>query len=91
MSLALELPISARTLQTLTLHPNPSFPLDVQFCMTFSGCEKKYQVQLDESAVIKSICADEDVFNLLGKELCVVIDIALTKGGPEAVVESITL
>ena len=56
--------------------------------MTFSGCEKKYQVQLDESAVIKSIYEDEDVFNLLGKELCVVIDIAFAKGGPEAVVES---
>ena len=59
--------------------------------MTFSGCEKKYQVQLDESAVIKSIHADEDVFNLLGKELCVVIDIALTKGGPKAVVDRVIL
>ena len=88
VSLALELPTSARTLQTLTLLPNSSSPLDAQFYVTFFGGERKYHVQLDESAVIKSIYADEDVFNLLGKELCLVIDIALAKGGPEAVVET---
>ena len=87
VALAVDLPASTRTLQTFTLLPNPS-ALDDQFSMTFSGSDKKYQVEIDESAIIRSIYTDEDVFNMLGKELCLIIDIALVKGGPEAVVES---
>ena len=87
VALAVDLPASTRTLQTFTLLPNPS-ALDAQFSMTFSGSDKKYQVEIDESAIIRSIYTDEDVFNMLGKELCLIINIALAKGGPEAVVES---
>ena len=87
VALAVDLPASTRTLQTFTLLPNPS-ALDGQFSMTFSGSDKKYQVEIDESAIIRSIYTDEDVFNMLGKELCLIVDIALAKGGLEAVVES---
>ena len=87
MALAVDLSASTRTLQTFSLLPKPS-ALDAQFSMTFSGSDKKYQVKIDESAISRSIHTDEDVFNMLGKELCLIIDIAHAKGGPEAVVES---
>jgi hypothetical protein len=81
VSLAIELPASTRTLQTLTLLPKPSV-LDVQLSMTFSSSEKKYQVQIDKSAVIRLIYTD-DVCNMLGKGLCLIIN-----EGPEAMVAS---
>ncbi|CAB4040841.1 Hypothetical predicted protein, partial [Paramuricea clavata] len=45
-------------------------------------------VTLNEEAVYKSIYTDEDVYTMFGKEVCLVIDIALAKGGPESIVES---
>ena len=35
-----------------------------------------------------SLYTDESVYSKLGKEICLVIDIALAKGGSEAIVES---
>ena len=66
VALVVDLPASTRTLQTFTLLPNPS-ALDAQFSMTFSGSDKKHQVEIDESAIIRSIYTDEDVFNMLGR------------------------
>ena len=76
VSLAFGLPPSARTLQTFTLCLADPNALDALFSMIFSGTENKYDVQIEESAVIRSLYADEEV---LGKELCLIIDIALAK------------
>ena len=44
--------------------------------------------ELNEIEVYRSIYTDEHLFNAIGIEGCVTIDIALAKGGIEAVVES---
>ena len=46
------------------------------------------KAKLNEEAVYKSIYTDETLYNTIGVEGCVAIDIALAKGGTEAVVES---
>lgn len=33
-------------------------------------------------------CTNSEVYNLIGKEMCIVTDVALAKGGTEAIVES---
>lgn len=89
--LAPEIPSKTSVLQSFALSvPDPSLPstLDVRFKMIFSGDEKEYVVHLNESAIYKSIYNDEEVYTKLGKEICLLIDIALAKGGPESVVES---
>ena len=89
-SLAAEVPSNASVLQSFGLSiPEPkSNTLDVQSKMTFCGDEKEYIVQLNETAIYKSIYNDEEVYTLLGKEVCLLVDIASAKGGPESVVES---
>ena len=58
------------------------------FVAVFNGDEREHVVTLNEEAVYKSIYTDEDVYTMFGKEVCLVIDIALAKGGPESIVES---
>jgi hypothetical protein len=43
---------------------------------------------LDEAKVCESMYTNSEVYNILGKEVCIVQDIALAKGGTEAIVES---
>ena len=43
---------------------------------------------VDEAMVYESMYTNSEVYNRIGKEICIVIDIALTKGGTEAIVES---
>lgn len=45
-------------------------------------------VSVNEENIYKSIYTDPDIFALLGKEVCICIDISLAKGGTEAIVES---
>ncbi|CAB3982578.1 Hypothetical predicted protein [Paramuricea clavata] len=68
-------------------HSSQSF-VTTRFHMRFTKGEKIYTVQLNEPAVYLSLYTDECVYSKLGKEICLVIDIALAKGGPEAIVES---
>jgi hypothetical protein len=58
------------------------------FVVVFNGDKREHVVTLNEEAVYKSIYTDEDVYTMFGKEVCLVIDIALAKGGPESIVES---
>ncbi len=51
-----------------------------------SGCPLK--AKLNEAQVYHSIYTEESLFNEIGPEGCITIDIALAKGGTEAVVES---
>ncbi|CAB4031484.1 Hypothetical predicted protein, partial [Paramuricea clavata] len=43
---------------------------------------------LDEAKVYQSMYTNSEVYNILGKEVCIVQDIALAKGGTESIVES---
>ena len=44
---------------------------------------------LDEAMVLESMYTNSEVYNRIGKEMCIVIDIALAKDGTEAIVESL--
>ena len=89
-TLATEVPSNASVLQSFSLFvPKAKSPmLDVQFIMTFCDDEEEYTIQLNETAIYKSIYSDEEVYSSLGKEVCLLVDIVLAKGGPESVVES---
>ena len=43
---------------------------------------------LDEAKVLESVYTNSEVYSRIGKEMCIVIDIAMAKGGTEAIVES---
>ncbi|CAB3997079.1 Hypothetical predicted protein [Paramuricea clavata] len=58
------------------------------FVTVFNGDEREHVVTLNEEAVYKSIYTDENVYTMFGKEVCLVVDIALAKGGPESILES---
>ena len=77
-------------LESLSILPDTNIQLDTVFIATFASGEnrKEYQLQLNEEAVYASIYNDENVYSELGKEICLAIDIALAKGGPESIVES---
>lgn len=46
------------------------------------------KAKLNEEAVYKSIYTDDILYNAIGVEGCVAMDIAMAKGGTEAVLES---
>ena len=52
------------------------------------GSEKPIHAELNEPAVYESIYCDEEIYSAIGIEGSIAIDIALAKGGTEAVVES---
>ncbi len=84
-----EMDVSGK-LESLSILPDTNIQLDTVFIATFASGEnrKEYQLQLNEEAVYASIYNDENVYSQLGKEICLAIDIALAKGGPESIVES---
>ena len=55
--------------------------------LTLEGNQKTITAKLHEDAVYKSIYSDEELFKAIGVEGCVAIDIALARGGSEAIVE----
>ena len=56
--------------------------------LTMEHNQKPIKAKLNEEAVYKSIYTDKVLYNTIGVKACVAIDIALAKGGTEAVVES---
>ena len=56
-------------------------------------CEFRYETvcltKFDEVAAFSSMYTNEDIFQRLGREMCIVIDIAIAMSGSEAVVESL--
>lgn len=65
-----------------------SYCLGNLYSLTFESVKKSILAELDEAAVYHSIYCEEEIFNAIGIEGCVTIDIALAKGGTEPVVES---
>ncbi len=64
------------------------FSLGNLFSVTLENAKKPFSVHLNEDEVYKSIYTNEELFDAIGIEGCICIDIALSKGGTEAVVES---
>ena len=66
------------------------FPGSYHLCNLYEMKFKSVTVitVLDEAKVLESIYTNSEVYNRIGKEMCIVIDIALAKGGTEAIVES---
>ena len=49
---------------------------------------KIFSCRLHEQSVYESFYSDEDIYNIAKSPSCILIDIALAKGGPEAIAES---
>lgn len=63
-----------------------SYHLSNVYQMTYHS--RSFLVTLNESAVYKSLYCNQNMYERVGKEVMIAIDIALAKGGTEAVVES---
>lgn len=46
------------------------------------------KVTLNEQSFYKTFYANENIYKIAGKPMCILLDIALSKGGPEAIAES---
>jgi hypothetical protein len=58
-----------------------------RFIFQFEGLES-VTAYLDEAALIKAIYTDKSLYSRIGKPACIMLDVSLSRGGPEAVVES---
>ena len=61
--------------------------LDALFKMKFAN-GKEFDVGLHEQNVFKSFYASEEIYSIAKPPSCAIIDIVLSKGGPEAIAES---
>ena len=64
------------------------FALGNRYAITVQNSGQQFIAELNETEVYRSIYTDEHLFTTIGIEGCVSIDIALAKGGTEAMVES---
>ena len=81
-------PLINLQLTTDTCQEGKPYCLGNVYSLSFEGVEKPILAELNEDAVYHSIYCDEKVFDAIGIEGCVAIDIALAKGGTEAIAES---
>ena len=75
-------------LTTDTCQEGKPYCLGNVYSLSFEGVEKPILAELKEYEVYHSIYCDEKVSDAIGIEGCVAIDIALAKGGTEAIAES---
>ena len=64
------------------------FVLEPRFSMKIDTNSESINVTLNEEALWEKIYTDPVVYGCLGRELCVVLDFAMSLGGSEAIVES---
>ena len=67
---------------------NTEFSLARSFLVTVKNMRKSLKAHLNEGEVYHTIFTDEALFGAIGIEGCICLDIALAKGGTEAIVES---
>jgi hypothetical protein len=72
----------------ITKDTTTDFSFKTAFCLNTKNSTKPIIASLDEDAVLKSVFTDETLYNAIGLEACACLDIALDKGGTEAIVES---
>ena len=63
-----------------------SFELDESFLLEFSSCVE-VKAKLHEENLIASFYNNKPIYESLGKEMCIALDVALASGGCEAIVE----
>ena len=61
--------------------------LDALFKLRFAS-GKEFTVRLDEQRFYRSFYSDKDIYNVATPPSCALLDIVLSKGGPEAIAES---
>lgn len=77
-----------KKLQVVDPSTETSTSLGNTFQLALEGRKQPLKAKLNEAEVFRSIYTDETLFTSIGIEGCIAIDIALAKGGTEAVVES---
>lgn len=60
---------------------------DLHFKLSFKDGNQK-TVKLNESIIYESLYNNENIYTVAGQPVCAMLDIALAKGGPEAIAES---
>lgn len=80
-------PLPLKNSQLASLEAVESETLDTLFKMKFcSG--KEFTVRLQEQSFYSSVYSNEDVYSVATTPSCALLDIALSKGGPESIAES---
>lgn len=64
------------------------FSLGCQFSFEVQGHEKTVDSTFDEAALIQALYCHEDFYKSVGKDFCLLFDVAYALGGPETIVES---
>ena len=64
-----------------------AFSVTNRYAVTMQNIEKPFNTSLNEHAVYKRIFTDRMLYEAIGMEACICVDIAFAKGGTEAVVE----
>ena len=80
-------PLIKLQLTTDTCQEGKPYCLGNMYSLTFQGVKEPILAELNEEAVYHSIYCDEKVYDAMGIG-CVATDIALAKGGTEAIAES---
>ena len=75
-------------LDELRISNDDALSVTNRYAVTMRNIEKPFHASLNGDAVYKSIFTDRMLYEAIGMEECSCIDIALAKGGTEAVVES---
>jgi len=70
-------------------HISESSSIYSHFRFKISACDEPIIAYLDEDALMKELYCNEEVYKYLGKPACIVIDVAISLGGSEAVAESL--
>lgn len=65
-----------------------NFQLECGFSITLASSETSYNVVLKEKLLWKEVYVNPRLFEALGKEACLVLDVALSMGGSEAIAET---
>lgn len=76
------------SLKALPLTDASRCRLHAKFLLRISSCKDELQVRINEEAIIKSMYTDSILSEAIGCQYMIAFDIALAKGGPEAIVES---
>ncbi|XP_018026712.1 uncharacterized protein LOC108682107, partial [Hyalella azteca] len=76
------------TVEKLTEETNASFQLQKNFVVKISNKDEPLTVALNEGVFYSLIFSKEEVYTVLGKDLCTLLDVSLCLGGSEAVAES---
>lgn len=79
--------ISVKNVESISFIEDDQVSFDLRFSLRLKNGEVK-KVKLNESMLYESFYNNEKVYQKAGQPVCAMLDIALAKGGPEAIAES---